>query len=352
MRTLQICILLGQIVLYATASDPETIDALVQALNSSNISSRRAAALKIGQVRANTVEALEALGKAAQDSDEILACRAIGSLSNGFHNRERQMEILLSIAKSENLTVRIAAMETLSRWNRPADLLIPAFLNAMKEESSAIRTYAAKGLARLDLRKLPNAKAQLLVAMQPLLKSDDYSPQLAGATALAYHQLDVQNALPILIKLLDGPDRQTRRDALTAIERYGELGKPAIEALLLHMEAGDDHHRRTIGRTILRVDPENGIYLLTEVLKKSKSQHARTSAVEALGTLPTSEVAFQSLSLALKDRSSNVRYYSCLALQNFPDLDDPTKVNLRHLARQDRSSIIRETALETLAMFQ
>ena len=298
----------------------------------------------MGQVRASSDEALEALGRATQDKDVIVACRAIRSLSYGFRNRDRLLDILLDAMKADNATVRIAALETLSRWNRPAERLLPVYLKAIKEHNAGIRSHAARGIARLDLRKFPNAKAQILVAMEPLVQSEDENVQLAGASVLGYHQLDADKGLPVLIKLLDGPDRRTRREALTAIERFGELGKPAIEALLKHMESGDDHHRR--------MDPENGVILLSEVLKKSRSQHARAAAVEGLATLLDSEDAYRSLVMALKDRSSNVRYYACMALRNFKELDEEAVGNLRYVIQRDRSSIVRSTAKGTLDIFQ
>ena len=352
MRLLLLCVTVGICSQSLFASDPITIEALSEALKSSEVSTRRAAALKLGQIRAYSDEALEALGRATQDKDLIVASRAIKSLSYGFRNRDRQLEILLDVMKADNATVRIAALETLSRWNRPAERLLSVYLKAIKEDNAAIRSHAARGIARLDLRKLPNAKAQILVAMEPLIQSEDYKVQLAGASVLGYHQLDADAALPVLIKLLDGPDRQTRREALTAIERFGELGKPAIEALLQHMESGDDHHRRTVGRSILRIDPENGVSLLSDVLKKSRSQHARAAVVEGLATLLDSEDAYRSLVMALKDRSGNVRYYACMALRNFKKLDEEAVSNLRDVIQRDRSSIVRSTAKGTLEIFQ
>jgi len=333
-------------------ADEVTVDSLRESLQSPSVETRRAAALKLGLYRQHLEAALPELIQATKDPDEAVACRAIQTLTYLRGHQEQLLPALLNAFHSKFPSVRIAAAEAMSRLQfNDQETAFSGLLHALQDQHPIVIAAVARTLGRLDLRKVVGAQERLLNAAKPHLKSSDERILGGVAGMLAWQKTAPELALPVLVNLLDSKSRRVRREALSSVQRYGELAKEVAPIILLQMEKTDEHHRHHSGRTVLSIDPENGEAALIEVLQKSRVQLAREGAVRTLAYQKT-ETAFDAIAGALRDHSANVRYYACLAIQRTGLSSDTAKENLRYILRHDRSSVVKTTAKETLDMIQ
>jgi hypothetical protein len=89
--------------------------------------------------------------------------------------------------------------------------LVPALIDALKDEEKSVRQYAARTLVRVG--------KDAVGPLTDLLKGKDKAQRANAAYVLGQLGAAAEDALPLLIKALKDPDRALRVRAAFAIER-------------------------------------------------------------------------------------------------------------------------------------
>lgn len=330
--------------------DEVTVSSLRESLDSQVVETRRAAALKLGSLKQLADPAFPDLAQATKDEDPVVAARAVQALTQNRSNRDGVVGVWLEALESPHASVRIAAAESIGRTRpRQIEAILGRLIQALEDDNPLVAVAVSNALARLDFRKYPEGKEQLVKAAKPLLQSEDSRIQSAGAGMLAWQKAGVEEALPILTHLLKSPSRRVRRDSIGSIQRFGPLAIAAVPAVLENLESLDEVDRQYAGRALLSIDPENAVTTLSEILQQSRVQLAREGAVRALA-LVDSEPARNAVANALRDRSANVRYFACHAILRSGKAGESAAENLRYILSKDRNSIVKELAGEALGI--
>ncbi len=155
------------------------------------------------------------------------AATACGFLGVEFAQVE---EALAKAATDEAADVRTEAMATLAKRTTDAAGRLSLFRDGLRDDTSAVRAAAAKGLARIELQeRLPvEAQAPLGVALARAL--DDDAPDVRMYAAMALGRLGPAAAphVPALVARLDDGSTLVRGTVANAL---GEVGAPAVPAI-------------------------------------------------------------------------------------------------------------------------
>ena len=118
-------------------ADEATVSTLVESLRHEQPETRRAAALKLGYLRAEAENSIDALIVTLNDPDSLVACRAVEALTAIHLQPEPVIAALSKALTSEHPSVRIAAAAGFASW--PTASLRKAAPAAMDAPASSCR---------------------------------------------------------------------------------------------------------------------------------------------------------------------------------------------------------------------
>ena len=148
------------------------------------------------------------------------------------------------------------------------------------------------------LQKLPTDKVWYRIPAQALLLID---PQLPEAKA------EFQR----LVKDLKSKDPLENFQAIFVIEKLGELGKPAVPALIESLKVNDKYLNRKTSRTLARLGAKEAIPIFIDALQDKadpKSKLDKASAAEVLGQMGAlAEEALPHLEGLSKNEDTEIR---------------------------------------------
>ncbi len=180
---------------------------------------------------------------------------------------EPDVESLIKDFSDEDNDVRNRAIESLGEIGEPA---VEPLIEALKDEDKNVRLYAACALGRIK---------------------------------------DVRAVVP-LIGVLNDVHWFVR---LNAADALGEIGKPAVEPLIVALEFGEKNVRDRAVYALGRIKDARAVEPLIKALKDEDSG-IRLNATNALGDIKDAR-AVEPLTEALKDKDSNVRMWAAVALR-------------------------------------
>ena len=214
--------------------DPRAVGALIEALQQGDSSIRNRAGIALGKMGAPAVPALI----------EVLKDN---SVTNG-KNENTRLEYLKKInprrlRKNPNAerSPRFYAVRALGEIGEPAKDAVPAVIEALKDEESWVRLWAAVTLYRIDKSNLNMA---LSVLMKALRDNDRYIRNRAGNALWEIGK----PAVPAVIEALRSANSEVRSHAAKALEHMGEAAKDAVPALI---EALSDENEMVRMRAVL-----------------------------------------------------------------------------------------------------
>jgi len=199
--------------------------------------------------RKATLAFIEAYPDLTPENQAVLL-RALGDRQD-----EAALETVLLAAQSRMPTVRLAALDSLGRFNHPesVQVLLKAVVTGTEQEQALAR----EALGKLDH---PDLNDELIVAAM----SADNTVRAEAIKTLAVRQ--ASEAVPALLRIAQRDVKPVRLEALKALGGIGtpaELG-PMVE--MMNNEWADDE-RAAIGQSII------------EVARRSPAGSPRTSAV-------------------------------------------------------------------------
>jgi HEAT repeat protein len=185
----------------------------------------RRAAETLGCLELNTPEALAALRKATQDRDTGLRVAAAQALGRLGHRREAVALLLEALQHGGD---RSHSIDALAEIGPPAKAALPELRKLMRNSGESTRCAAALAVWRIE-RPVNSHGLQ-------------FDPR--------------QDALAVLVEILQSPDLLDLHPAARAIGQIGPEAKPAVPALIRRLELGVPLFSKEILNTLGKIGPE------------------------------------------------------------------------------------------------
>jgi len=196
---------------------------------------------------------------------------------------------------------RIRAAEALGGIGPTAADAVPALIDALRDDDSAVREYAASALGRMG----PAAK-EAVPAIAENLKDGADGARLMAAIALSEIGPVAANAVPALAETLKGEELALCRKAADALAQIGPAAVPTLTEALKYPHSDS---RALAAHALGRIGPNaaHAVPALVEALGDEASA-TRFAAAYALGRIgPAAAAAVPALIEALNDKEKGVR---------------------------------------------
>jgi len=279
--------------------------------------------------------------------------------------RDTAVPALLSVLKDEDVSVRLAAVQSLGNLSDPR--AVDALVQALKTDTDArVREAAAEALGEIkDKRAVPGLIAALgsekvsavrakiasalgeikdkraVEALGAAVRDQDADVRREAVSALG--ELESAAAVPMLIPALKDADIETRKEAASAL---GEIqSKDAVEALIPVTKDANVEVRKQAVEALGQIEDKRALPAL-EAAVRDANVEVRRQAIESIGQLDELKQAPPALIAALKDEDHEVRKAAAEALGNMEDEDAvPALVPLT----KDADVEVKRAAVEALS---
>ena len=368
---------------------------LLEALRNQDGNVRSAAASALSCIAPNRRPALDALIKAAKDSDAKVRASVVGSLDTaGMIERgdAAVIAVWLEALRDSDRNVRRVAAGALGSVRTKA--AVAALIEALQDREASVRRSVADSLARRDAaeavpgliqllsdqdKEVRNAASRALVAIGQgaaqavvvALRNQDGNIRSGAALILGKLGLNPE-CLAALSEALKDQDASVRRSAALSIGTFaqGPDATTVIPALIDALENPDESVRSRAARALSGVRPEGPEYdvfgrplpkplipipslpksvipILIGALKDQDPAVRRQAAEALAGIGPVAKAAAPALFESLTDRNPDVCRYATYALRNIgvkpPAIIPALNRLLKHPDRR-----IRDVAVEAL----
>jgi HEAT repeat protein len=230
---------LGAVVLGRLGPEVErqAVDVLVGMVHDDDESSRTRAVAALGALGPRASAAIPTLLALAErkaparpgESDvqgEFRLTKALERICTG--GDPRFVAALIRMLRSSEPTKHWGAAMTLSHLIPPAPAAVPLLIEALKDDTQAVRFSAAVALGRYEGPERGAALAALLDA----LRDEDEWVRCMAARSLARSRAGAQRAVPTLVKFLGSEDPNLRREAAEVLGAFGLGASSAVPVLL------------------------------------------------------------------------------------------------------------------------
>lgn len=203
---------LGAAPVSAPAETLEQVRGLMARLGEGSVGARRAAAVRLGELSSNANIAIEALARAAkEDPDHEVRMESIRALERISGQANLTVVALVDLLSDPDPDIRWAASGALESFGAKASLAVPQLLGLLDDPEPVVRAAAASTLGKMG----PVAVAALIRTLE------DPAPGRRNAALMALAALGARAgvAVPHVIPLTDGAEREVRRVAVLALRR-------------------------------------------------------------------------------------------------------------------------------------
>jgi len=284
-----------------------SIPSLIEAVRDQSPDVRIAASLALGNCEAKAEQAAPTLVNALSDQVPAVRHAAAISLTKIGADAKYATKTMIASLNSGDVRDRKISIYALGRIKPDAEIAVPALLSALKDKRIEIRCYAADALGQIG----PEANAAI-----PALKAaiNDPNVNVRGYAMRALGSIG-QDAIPVLLRLLEGKDRNLRSQAVASLSRggknirlYADAATPTLIAALRHPAT------RYYAASALETIGQAAIPSLIAALK-SKNPATRLKAAHILGQIgDRSDEVITALIGALGDEDLTVRRNAAYAL--------------------------------------
>jgi HEAT repeat protein len=291
--------------------------------------------------------------------------------------RDTAVPALLAVLKDEDVSVRLAAVESLGNLSDPR--AVDALVQALRTDTDArVREAAAEALgeihsaravpgliAALGSEKVSAVRAKIASALGEI--KDKRAVEALGAAVRdadaevrreavsALGELESAAAVPMLIPALKDADAETRKEAASAL---GEIqSKDAVDALIPVTKDANAEVRKQAVEALGQIEDKRALAAL-EAAVRDANVEVRRQAIESIGHLDELKSAPPALIAALKDEDREVRKSAAEGLGNIEDeeavpalvpLTKDPDVEVKRAAVEALSSIGGARSVEVMA---
>ncbi len=201
----------------------------------------------------------------------LFSLRGIGPVAS---THKEAVPTVIKMIKDDKMGMRLYAMDTLEEIGASPEAIIPAMINALKDENSLVSGSAVNALAKMG----PAAASELVKA----LKDENATVRRTAAYLLGSMGLEVEkhkDVVPALIKAV----RDVDPVKAAAVEALLEIGPNAVSGLTTTLKDDDVKIRSLSAFFLGRIGPaaKDAIPALTDALK-DKDVSVRIAAREAI----------------------------------------------------------------------
>jgi len=317
---------------------------LERGLISPDMERRKSALIKMSLISGEKDVTAHAIGAELRNisGDPELRAMAAAALGNLGPQASEALDDLRVALKDRNATVRRAAIDACARIGSPALEAAPELAKCLSDPSPEIRRQSALALA-----KLGETNAQARHELVHLLEDDavgDWALKFQAAEYLAQHADEMAAlALPSMMRALESPDHEVRRQAPKTIAAFG----PAILPML---KSAYGSPRESVRWGVVVAAGRLGIPGMALATKglHDPEESVRYEAVRALGNIgPEAIVALREIVPLFEDRSAAVGQAAVKALVSIgPDVIAPLTEALR-----DKGEFVRKPIYEIMGEF-
>ena len=271
---------------------------------------RGAAAKALRYARSPPQEAITVLIEMLEDEDSSVRTSAIktSGLIPSLHQKAIAA-LIITITEDKHLSVRLFALDMLSRWPYQPQEAIDLTTTMLKDENPEVRANAANVLGEQPSSLLQETITALTITMT---KDENQRVRSSAAYALAKQSSLSQKVENILISMLTGEGSQMRFSVGIALFKQSSVSQGFITALITIMLKDEDSKMQCLATEILGKQPflpQEIVIALTTMLKdENEDSKTRILAAYALGeysSLP--QEVINTLITMFKDRDIHVR---------------------------------------------
>jgi HEAT repeat protein len=292
--------------------------------------------------------AVTALREGLRDKEPGVRLNAVVALGRIGPPALAAVPDLAVLLQAPEVEIRLASSRSLAQLGPAAKEAAPALQAVLGNEDKVLRVLAAEALLRIDPAH-PAAKATL----QPLLQDGD--PRVRALAAAALIQGDPAQAKELLPVVVNG---RIDLEIAEALARLGPVGKPAVPAMRVALDALDNAgtipQRQALVRALRAIGPDGAPALLAAV-KRTDPLYRRDpvilEAARALAALaPRDAATVQGLADLVRDaseRNPDVRVLAAEAVGRLGP-DAAAAVPALRFALADEDVLLRARAVEAL----
>ncbi len=229
------------------------VEPLIKALNDENENVRKGAAKALGKTGKPAVKPLI---KALEDESNPMRYEMAGILAPLVkYDEQALVPMMIRLLKHDrDGAIRTWAADALGNADRLADSAIPALIEALKGPSRNTWIHAADSLAKLAEKAVPS--------LTDALSHEDAPVRAGAANAFAYMgrmgKACAGNAVSLLIRNLDDPDEEARKEAAGALGDIKNVPAEVLPAL----------HKKAFERPELRKELQDAIANISKNAKR------------------------------------------------------------------------------------
>jgi HEAT repeat protein len=219
-------------------------------------------------------------------------------------------DLVNSVRHDADAAVRVNAIRSLGEIDLPEDEVIAALRHALRDENAEVAIEAAELFG--DMGRLAEPAVPGLVAM---LESPRTSVRLAALAALVRLNARAgEETVPVLTRLLDDPNCHVASYAAEMLLRMGH-GRLALRSYLRRLASQHTPRKTLWDLARMGTDAEEAIPVVLAILQDAESEHRRAAveALGSIGA--DSSEALTAVVATLWDQDEEVRTGARYALQ-------------------------------------
>jgi HEAT repeat protein len=219
---------------------------------------------------------------------------------------------LAELVEHDNLEVRLAALQALTRLGAAGLAAAPAVLRAARKGPEEVRQAALGVVARLG-----PAVPEFADVLRAALRDPNKAVRAAGAQMIGEMRTKAPDVVPLLVELANGEDAGVRARALGRLKAFALRVPDALAALTAALADSEPQVCYAAVNALAGVRPKSEV-TVPPPLKALQSDNVsvRETAAQALGWLgPLARPAVPALTRALADPERRVQLAAELALQ-------------------------------------
>jgi HEAT repeat protein len=342
-----VCLLLGLLLSTGPAS-AQLAGSLIDQLHNSSPDARRAAAFKLGQNCANpSPQTVPALVKALDDPEGAVRATAAESLGALGQASQKAVPDLVAHAGDKDAEVRGAIALSLGRLNMRSDRVLETLTKLSGDQDPDVQrdaTIAFALLGKMDSSTMPKV-------MEALREGKSRSVDAAQALCIRLGVASPKKVVPALIAGLQENREPMGSRILWALKTLGSQSAEGLPGVVEAYEKLGEKQRLTALTVVVKAD-KAGDYvpgLLQKALKQPSAEERRESLVIAMRYHPGWDKLVGPVIEAMKDPDPVIRYMAIRSARDFKDKTDALLSEIL-LRTQDQDARIRTAAVEMLGL--
>jgi HEAT repeat protein len=154
---------------------------------------------------------------------------------------------ITQLLEHKESSVRSAAIDSLAKIERNAEIAVPRLVTLLGDSDWTVRRSAALGLATFK-----GEAARAVVPLIGLLSSD--IDREAAREALTQIDSAEPDAIPVLVKALEGTEPRSQFFAVSFLGKLGPQAKDALPALRKLASEDNNRFRRSVEEAIKKIE--------------------------------------------------------------------------------------------------